>query len=118
MHTMSVDIETYSPVDLAECGVYKYAEDPQTQVMLIAYAIDDGPVEVYDCATGDPEKEDYICDILVDPNVIKYAYNASFERQTLARWAVLDMPPEQWRDQLPEEMRRPMMLLVKARKQG
>ena len=100
MHTMHVDIETYSPVDLAECGVYKYAEDPQTQVMLIAYAIDDGPVNVIDEMIMTEEDADLhfkFYDLLVDPDVIKYAYNANFERTLLAKWAREEMPPEQWR---------------------
>ena len=100
MHTMHVDIETYSPVDLSECGVYKYAEDPQTQVMLIAYAIDDGPVNVIDEMIMTEEDADLhfkFYDLLVDPEVIKYAYNANFERTLLAKWAREEMPPEQWR---------------------
>lgn len=97
MHTLHIDVETYSAVDLAECGVNRYTEDPSFEMLLIGYSYDGGPVEVYDCATGDPEKENFICDALTDPDTIKYAYNANFERVTLSKWAVEDMPPTQWR---------------------
>lgn len=96
-HTLAIDIESYSAADLSEVGVHRYVEDPTFEVLLIAYSVDGGPVEVYDCFTGDIEKERYIRDILADPGVIKYAYNAAFERQTLAKWAEEPMPPEQWK---------------------
>ena len=92
-----LDTETYSDVDLAECGLYRYVEDPSFEVLLIAYSIDGGPVEVYDCRTGDLEKENLICDMLEDPNHIKYAHNAQFEVQVLRKWSLLDLPIAQWR---------------------
>ena len=100
MHTLSVDIETYSATDLSECGVYKYVEDPTFEVLLIAYSIDDGPVTVLDEVRGTdwaPHTHRRLFDMLTDPNYIKYAYNANFERTCLAKWAEEAMPPEQWR---------------------
>lgn len=98
MHTLSVDIETYSATDLSECGVYKYVEDPTFEVLLIAYSIDDGPVTVLDEARGaDWDAHCDFFDMLIDPDYVKYAYNANFERTCLAKWAEEAMPPEQWR---------------------
>ena len=96
MRKMHIDIETYSSVDLAECGVHKYAESPDFEVLLIAYSIDGGPVKVIDCTDGAVEW-DGVLDMLVDPQVIKYAYNAAFERTCLAAYLEEEMPPEQWR---------------------
>lgn len=95
--TLAIDTETFSAADLKEVGVHRYVEDPTFEMLLIGYSVDGGPVEVYDCFTGDIEKERYIRNILTDPGVIKYAYNAAFERQTLAKWADEPMPPEQWK---------------------
>lgn len=98
MHTLHVDIETYSAADLSEVGVYKYAEDPDFTVLLIAYSIDGGPVTVIDEAAGDDlDAHTDFYDMLVSPDYVKYAFNANFERTCLARWADEPMPPEQWR---------------------
>jgi DNA polymerase len=80
--------------------VYKYVEDPTFEVLLIAYSIDDGPVTVLDEVRGTdwaPHTHRRLFDMLTDPNYIKYAYNANFERTCLAKWADEAMPPEQWR---------------------
>lgn len=95
--TMSIDIESYSAADLQEVGVHKYVEDPTFEVLLIAYSVDDGPVTVIDEAAGDDlDAHSEFFDLLTDPGVIKYAYNAAFERTCLAKWAGEPMPPEQW----------------------
>lgn len=98
MKTLSIDIETYSGADLAEVGVYKYAEDPDFQVLLIGYSFDGGPVEVWDCT--DPRQVPPLSfrTALTDPKVTKTAWNANFERTCLARSFGLPMPPEQWSD--------------------
>ena len=96
MHKMHIDIETYSDVDLTNCGVYRYAEDPSAELLLFGYSIDDGPVEVIDCTKG-PIEWDGVLDMLVDPDVVKYAYNANFERTVLTAVLEEEMPPEQWR---------------------
>lgn len=84
MTTLSIDIETYSPVDLSKTGVYPYAAHPEFEVMLFAYSIDEGPVEVIDL-TRSPLPDNLITMIL-DPKITKWAYNASFERVCLSRY--------------------------------
>ncbi len=85
MKTLSIDIETYSSADLAKCGVYKYSESPDFDILLFGYSIDDGEVRVVDLANGEtvPEK---IIKALTDGQVIKWAFNAQFERICLSRW--------------------------------
>ena len=100
--TLSVDVETYSSVDLAEAGVYRYTEAPDFTVMLVGYAFGDEDVHVIDLMLdGYPGKDE--CDrafwkALTDPTVEKHAYNAPFERQTLSTYTGKEMPPEQWVD--------------------
>lgn len=89
MKTLSIDIETYSDYDLSKCGVYKYAESPDFEILLFGYSIDDGEVQVIDLAAGEhlpPE----ILNALTDDNVQKWAFNANFERVCLSRY-VSDM---------------------------
>ena len=85
MVTLAIDIETYSSVDLAKAGVYKYAESVDFEVLLFAYSVDGGTVEVVDLAQGDQLPEAVLV-ALTDDNVIKWAYNASFERVCLSCW--------------------------------
>lgn len=82
---LSIDLETYSDVDIKKCGAYKYAESDSFEILLFAYAINGGEVQVIDIASGDeiPEK---ILDAIVDPNVTKWAFNANFERVCLSNW--------------------------------
>lgn len=96
MRTLSLDVETYSSVDLTTCGVYAYAEAQDFEILLFAYAFDNDPVRVVDLAQGEklPPEALYA---LTDPGVVKTAYNANFERVCLARWLGQPMPPEQWR---------------------
>lgn len=97
MRTLSIDLETYSGADLSETGVHRYVEDPDFEVLLIGYSVDGGPVRVLDL-TEPFERIDEFHDLLVDPTVLKTAWNASFERSCLAKWAGEPMPPEQWSD--------------------
>ena len=106
MHrVMGVDIETYSSVDLAKAGVYAYAEAPDFEVLIIGYKFnDEEDVHVIDLATDDSydkvdsyEGHRRFWLALTDPNVVKTAYNANFERTCLAAWTGAEMPPEQWR---------------------
>ncbi len=85
MKMILMDIETYSSVDLAKCGVYKYAEAPDFEVLLFGYAVDGGEVQVVDLACGE-RIPPAVLDALTDDQVIKYAYNASFERVCLSRY--------------------------------
>lgn len=97
MRTLSIDIETYSSVDLSEAGVYRYTEAPDFEVLLIGYSFDGGAVQVHDC-TGPHSWPAEFMHALVDPNVQKRAWNANFERTCLARALEEEMPPEQWSD--------------------
>ena len=85
MKTLSIDIETYSSEDLARCGVYKYAEAPDFEILLFGYAIDGGEVRVVDVASGESIPQD-VLDALTDDTVIKYAFNANFERVCLSQY--------------------------------
>lgn len=95
MRTLSIDLETYSSVDLGEAGVYKYCESDDFDVLLFGYSLDYGEVNVIDLAGG-CELPDDVLMMLTDPDVLKTAYNASFERTALAAWTGRKMPPEQW----------------------
>ena len=97
VHVLCIDIETYSEVDLVSSGVYAYAQDPSFEIMLFGYSLDGAPVEVVDFASGEllPDSVYYL---LTDPNTLKTAYNANFERTCLAAWFDDPMLPEQWRD--------------------
>lgn len=93
---LSIDLETYSSEDLQSVGLYKYCESPDFQVLLFAYSIDGGEVEVLDLASGDTLDDDMIR-MLNSPNVLKHAYNAQFERVCLSRHLKIALPADQWR---------------------
>ena len=77
METLSIDLETYSDVDLQKCGVYRYAESPAFEILLFAYSVDNGEVLVVDLACGEKVPEE-ILKALIDDTIAKWAYNASF----------------------------------------
>ncbi|HEL1660981.1 TPA: DNA polymerase [Streptococcus suis] len=81
---LSIDIETYCEIDLRKSGVYRYAEDDSFELLLFAVSVDNGPVTVYDL-TKEKLPQD-ILENLVDDSVIKWAFNASFERICLSNW--------------------------------
>ncbi|HEL0778967.1 TPA: DNA polymerase [Streptococcus equi subsp. zooepidemicus] len=85
IHEMSIDLETYSDVDIKKGGVYKYAESDNFEILLFAVSINNEPVTVYDLACGDT-LPDEILDALVNDTVIKWAFNAVFERVCLSYW--------------------------------
>lgn len=93
--TLSIDIETYSDVDLTKCGVYAYTDSPNFEVLLFGYAFDDEPVQVIDLASGE-RLSDEVTAALTDPTVTKTAFNASFERVCLGRYLDLTLPTDQW----------------------
>ncbi len=101
MHrVMGVDIETYSSVDLTEAGVYAYVEAPDFDILLISYIFDDwgeDDVKTIDCFDADPDMMAEFCEALLDPQIVKTAFNANFERTCLAKWLRKPMPPEEWR---------------------
>ena len=100
MKTLSIDIESFSSVDLTKSGVYRYCEAPDFEILLFGYSVDGGPVEVIDLASGEsiPQK---ILSALEDESITKWAFNAQFERVCLSRH--LGYPPgeylnpESWR---------------------
>ena len=96
MAILSIDIETYSGVDLTKSGVYAYTEAPDFEILLFGYAFDDGPVEIVDLASGEGLPAE-VFEALTDPTTIKTAFNANFERTCLAKHFNKPMPPEQWR---------------------
>lgn len=81
---ISLDLETYCEVDLRKSGVYRYAEDDSFEILLLAVSIDNGPVTVYDLSMEELPNE--ILQALVDDSIIKWAFNASFERICISNW--------------------------------
>ena len=100
MKNLEIDIETYSSVSLQKCGVYKYAESPDFEILLFGYSVDGSDVEVIDLACGEEFPEE-VLEALMDESVTKWAFNAQFERVCLSRY--LDLPqgtyldPESWK---------------------
>ena len=99
MKKLSCDIETFSDVDLIRCGVYKYADSPNFEMLLFAYAVDDGDVHIIDIAGGEELPEEIIQAIKSD-TVVKTAYNAQFERVCLSKYLKLPdgeyLNPQSW----------------------
>lgn len=93
-HHLSIDIETYSDVDIGKAGLYRYAQSPAFRVLLFAYSLDGGPVQVVDLAQGEVIPA-YIAGLLFDPTCVKHAFNAAFEWYCLGR-VLQGLPPEQW----------------------
>jgi DNA polymerase len=95
MTILSIDIETYSSIELKTSGVYKYVEAPDFEILLLSYALGDEPVQTIDLTK---EKfPPFLKDALLNPNVIKSAYNANFERVCLSKYLDLHLPINQWR---------------------
>lgn len=82
---MSIDLETYSDIDITKCGAYKYAESDYFEILLFGVSVNGGPVKVYDLACGDTIPEEILA-ALSDENITKWAFNASFERICLSNW--------------------------------
>ncbi|XCB30432.1 DNA polymerase [Arcanobacterium hippocoleae] len=105
MYSIAIDIETYSPVNLSKSGVYPYAEHLDFDILLFGYSIDSNPVKVIDLASGETLPGEVV-EALVDPEVTKWAHNASFERVCISAWLTRHHPeilprgfldPSQWR---------------------
>lgn len=100
MKTISIDIETFSSEDLSKCGVYKYCESPDFEILLFGYSIDGGEVKVIDLAAGEKIPEEVILS-LTDDSVLKFAFNAGFERICLSKFIGLPtgeyLNPKSWR---------------------
>lgn len=82
---MSIDLETYSNVDISKCGAYKYAESDNFEILLFGVSLDGGAVQVFDLACGDTIPDDILA-TLSDDTVTKWAFNANFERICLSNW--------------------------------
>lgn len=95
MKTLSIDIETFSSVNLQKCGVYKYAESEDFEILLFGYAVDGGPVQVVDLACGEKIPAEII-NALSDETVIKTAFIAAFERVCLSNYLGEWLEPESW----------------------
>lgn len=95
MRTLSIDIESYSDVDLSKCGVYKYASSPAFEILLFGYAVDGGDVRVVDLVCGEQIPEEIIS-ALSDASVTKWAFNAMFERVCLSNFLGEWLEPEGW----------------------
>lgn len=95
MEKISIDIETFSSVDLGKCGVYKYVESEDFEILLFAYSIDDGEVKVVDLASGEIIPEEILA-ALSDESVEKWAFNANFERVCLSRFLGKRLKPQGW----------------------
>ena len=93
---MAIDIETYSDISLPDCGVQRYVSSEQFEILLFAYSIDEGEIQVIDLASGEKMPEE-VMDLLMDDSVIKTAFNAAFERTCINRYFGLSLPPEVWR---------------------
>ena len=89
-----IDVETYSSVDIKESGAYKYIESPDFEILIIGYALDDGPVKIVDLAQGEEMPEEFE-EALLDPDCVKVAHNAVFERLSFKRIGY-NVPAEQW----------------------
>ena len=95
MKRLSIDLETYSSVDLGKSGVYKYAESEDFEILLFAYSIDDREVKVVDLASGEIIPEE-ILSALRDETIEKWAFNANFERVCLSRFLGERLNPKGW----------------------
>lgn len=85
MKRLSIDLETHSDIDLSKCGVYKYVESPNFEILLFGYSVDEGPVKVVDLALGEKIPNE-ILDALIDESVTKWAFNSQFERICLSEY--------------------------------
>lgn len=94
IRTLSIDIETFSSVDIKKAGLYKYVQSPDFEILLFAYSVNGGPTQVVDLAQGEQIPPDIIA-ALGDPNVTKHAYNAAFEWYCLSKF--FHTPLDQWR---------------------
>lgn len=97
MRFLTLDFETYSETDIKSAGAFKYMEDSQFDILLMAYAFNNDDVELVDFARGDTWPVGFL-DTLTDPSVMKVAHNAAFEREAIHKRTGVYSPPEQWLD--------------------
>lgn len=92
---LSIDLETYSSTDLSKCGVYRYVEADDFEILLLAYAFDEGEVRIVDMACGEKVPQE-VWDAIDDPGIIKAAWNAQFERTCIGRYLGRILSPDSW----------------------
>lgn len=97
MTVLQIDLETFSSIDLKTCGVHRYVEAPDFEILLFAYAFDDEPVQVVDLTDTHGEIPGWVRKALKDPAVIKTAFNAAFERTCIQKHFGIECDPIQWR---------------------
>lgn len=103
-----IDLETYSSADITKTGAFKYTEAPDFEILLLACAWDDGPVQVIDMTGREPVTDERtaakaaalasVVAGITDPDTVKVAHNSAFERACLTRYLGRDLPPEEWED--------------------
>lgn len=106
MTKLSIDLETFSSVNITKCGLYKYVQSPDFEILLFSYAFNDGPVQLLDLARGDHIPED-ITRALFDPGITKKAWNATFEWYCLSKAYAVHEPMKwlpQWQDTMIEAL--------------
>jgi DNA polymerase len=94
---LSIDLETYSDVNLKKAGLYRYVQSPAFEILLFAYSLDGAPTQVVDMAQGEKIPLEVV-HALTDPQCLKHAYNAAFEWYCLSKYMGVQLPPSQWRD--------------------
>lgn len=94
---LSIDLETYSDVNLKKAGLYRYVQSPAFEILLFAYSFDGAPTQVVDMAQGEKIPLEVV-HALTDPQCLKHAYNAAFEWYCLSKYMGAQLPPSQWRD--------------------
>ena len=95
MTILHIDLETHSSVDLQKCGVHRYTETPDFEILLFGFAFNDDPVQVVDLAQGESLPKE-VLKAMFNPHITKTAYNAYFERTCLAKYFNKYIPPEHW----------------------
>lgn len=94
---LSIDLETYSDVNLKKAGLYRYVQSPAFEILLFSYSLDGAPTQVVDMAQGEKIPLEVV-HALTDPQCLKHAYNAAFEWYCLSKYMGVQLPPSQWRD--------------------
>ena len=96
MRVLHLDLETYSSSPLPKCGVYRYCDLSDFEILLLSYAFDDGPVITIDLACGETLPDEFL-KALEDPTILKIAHNAVFERVCFSKYLGHWLDPAQWR---------------------
>ncbi|CAI3547283.1 DNA polymerase bacteriophage-type [Clostridium neonatale] len=93
--TLSLDLETYSDIDLVKCGVYAYVDSPNFEILLVAYCFDEDEVKIIDLASGEVMPEE-VKEAVLSDDVIKTAFNANFERICLSKYFNSNLKSDSW----------------------